>query len=195
MEALEAEETKLRSFDDSYIKEKRLGKGGFGFVYQVQEKDTLELYAMKEVSYTQDMSERDRARQDTELKILSKVSHQNVVKYRQHFITADKILMVIELCVRGDMRKAIKDQKLTGEPFSVEQRVQWFLEIANGLEHLHSLDIIHRDLKPENILLSDTGSAKLTDFGVSKLKGFSKTLPLFTHDVFKYIYFQNSPVK
>ena len=179
METLEAEETSLKSFDDYYLKGRRLGKGGFGFVYQVQEKDTLELYAMKEVSYTQDMSERERARQDTELKILSKVNHQNVVKYREHFFTTDKILMVIELCVRGDMRKAIKDQKLTGEPFSVEQRVQWFLEIANGLDHLHSLDIIHRDLKPENILLSDTGSAKLTDFGVSKLKGFSETSPLF----------------
>ena len=92
METLEAEETKLRSFDDSYIKEKRLGKGGFGFVYQVQEKDTLELYAMKEVSYTQDMSERDRARQNTELKILSKVNHpkccqipRTFFQYRQSF--------------------------------------------------------------------------------------------------------------
>ena len=69
------------------------------------------------------------------------------------------------------MRAAIRVQMNTGQPFTVEQRAKWFLNIANGLDHLHGLKIIHRDIKPANILLSDTGSAKLTDFGVSKLKG------------------------
>ena len=114
----------MKSFDDFYMKQKPLGKGGFGFVHQVQEKDSLQLYAVKEVFYTQDMSERERARQDTELKILSKVNHPNVVKFKEHFFTTDKVLMVMELCVRGDMRAAIKVQKVTGEPFSEEQRVQ-----------------------------------------------------------------------
>lgn len=49
--------------------------------------------------------------------------------------------------------------------------LQIFVDVANGLEHLHDNDILHRDLKPENILLSIQGdflTAKLCDFGHSK---------------------------
>ena len=161
----------MKTFDDSYIIQKRLGRGGFGVVHQVQEKKTHDLYAIKEVPYSPEMTERERARQDTELKILTRANHENVVKFHEHFLQDGKVLLLLELCSRGDMRAAIRVQMNTGQPFTVEQRAKWFLNIANGLDHLHGLKIIHRDIKPANILLSDTGSAKLTDFGVSKLKG------------------------
>jgi Nif-specific regulatory protein len=41
------------------------------------------------------------------------------------------------------------------------------LQIASGLHHIHHLGIIHLDLKPSNILVSDSGEAKIMDFGVA----------------------------
>ena len=46
------------------------------------------------------------------------------------------------------------------------------LDIARGLEYLHCREpsVIHRDIKPGNILLDSQGTAKLTDFGLAKVK-------------------------
>jgi serine/threonine protein kinase len=41
------------------------------------------------------------------------------------------------------------------------------LEIAQGLDYLHSMNIVHGDLRGANILISDTGNACLSDFGLA----------------------------
>lgn len=56
---------------------------------------------------------------------------------------------------------------------------QYFMEIAEGLNYIHSQKIIHRDLKPENIFLTANDRIKIGDFGLSSveklnLKKYSK---------------------
>ena len=64
---------------------------------------------------------------------------------------------------------------LDGEPLSVEETLDLAIQITDGLRALHEFEespgqhIIHRDIKPENILLDAEGTARLTDFGISKI--------------------------
>jgi serine/threonine protein kinase len=56
------------------------------------------------------------------------------------------------------------------EAFPWEQRVRIALEIAAGLSFLHGNNILHRDMKPQNVLLTKDRLAKLSDFGLAKVK-------------------------
>lgn len=54
-------------------------------------------------------------------------------------------------------------------PISEDQARIWFRQSAQALEYIHSFGIAHRDLKSENILLDKCQTAKLTDFGFSRI--------------------------
>jgi serine/threonine protein kinase len=58
--------------------------------------------------------------------------------------------------------------------YSLSQRLQICLGIAQGLEYLHGNDYIHRDIKPMNILMTKSGVPKICDFGVSKARRVSQ---------------------
>jgi serine/threonine-protein kinase len=53
----------------------------------------------------------------------------------------------------------------------VEERLQYFLEVAGAVRYAHSNLVVHRDLKPANILVTADGRVKLLDFGIAKLLG------------------------
>ncbi|KAJ7447125.1 kinase-like domain-containing protein [Mycena galericulata] len=43
------------------------------------------------------------------------------------------------------------------------------LGVGSGLEFLHANDIVHGDLKPQNVLVDKQGTARICDFGISKI--------------------------
>lgn len=65
------------------------------------------------------------------------------------------------------MKQLITAQKKKKAPFQEEQVHLWLLQIASGIDFLHSLKIMHRDIKPANIFMH-SGVCKLGDLGLSK---------------------------
>ena len=62
------------------------------------------------------------------------------------------------------------------EPWTVPDQVNALLDIATGMEYLHSHDTMHRDLKSLNVLRDERGWYKVADFGQSKSSTLSTTL-------------------
>ena len=52
---------------------------------------------------------------------------------------------------------------------AITERLQLFLDVCSAVEYAHQHFVVHRDIKPGNILISDSGVAKLLDFGICKL--------------------------
>jgi len=67
----------------------------------------------------------------------------------------------------GDLNKKIKERE--GKLFSEGIILDWFVQIALALKHVHDRKVIHRDIKSQNIFLSASGMVKLGDFGIAKV--------------------------
>lgn len=103
-----------------------------------------------------------------EIKIMARLRNKHVVQLYGACIEDDHPCLVMEHMERGSL-----DKVLSKEKFSVTQQRQVALDIAKGLYYLHSCGIIHRDLKSANVLINIHGEAKLTDFGLSKIRSTS----------------------
>ncbi|KAE8910387.1 hypothetical protein PF010_g1831 [Phytophthora fragariae] len=62
-----------------------------------------------------------------------------------------------------------KTRRIPPFPASWTKRVHMMMDIARGLQFLHSFDMIHRDLKSLNLLMTAEGRVKLADFGISRV--------------------------
>lgn len=88
--------------------------------------------------------------------------------------------IITEYLAGGSLRKYLHHQEPHSVPLHLVLKLA--LDIARGMQYLHSQGIIHRDLKSENLLLGEDMCVKVVDFGISCLesqcgsaKGFTGT--------------------
>ena len=108
----------------------------------------------------------------TEVKILMKVKHPNIVILLDVFEDDEKVYLVIELMNDGELFDRICNYFPNG--YSEQESSILIKKCLEAVQYLHSMDIIHRDLKPENLLFSSTGAGelseiKISDFGLAKI--------------------------
>jgi serine/threonine protein kinase len=139
-----------------------LGKGSFGEVYLVKQKQKL--YALKIISKKIVMSQNIYKYIHTEKNVQSTLSYPFIVKLYCAFQSKNYLFMVMDYCPGGDLGKVLQRELR----FTVERARVYLAEILLALEELHRQEIIYRDLKPENVVLDREGHVLLTDFGLSK---------------------------
>ncbi|XP_019169859.1 PREDICTED: serine/threonine-protein kinase HT1-like [Ipomoea nil] len=100
-----------------------------------------------------------------EVTLLSRLHHENVIK----FIGACKkplvFCIITEYLPEGSLRAYL--HKLEHKALPLQKLIGMALDIARGMEFIHSRGIIHRDLKPENILIDEEFHLKVADFGIA----------------------------
>lgn len=84
-------------------------------------------------------------------------------------------IIVMEL-LEGETLKT----RLDRNPLTVNETIEFGIQLADALEAAHQRGIIHRDIKPGNIFLTSRGQAKILDFGLAKLKAEPKIPELVT---------------
>ncbi|MBO9540322.1 protein kinase [bacterium] len=147
-----------------------LGRGGMGVVYKATDTRLGRTVAVKELLLSNALPEVEK--QDTverfrrEAMAAARMSHPNIVTVYDYGQDGDRHYMAMEL-LDGKSLGDFLEQKKT---FSIKQVVDISVQICAALDYAHQAGVVHRDIKPDNIMLAETGTVKLTDFGVARVK-------------------------
>ncbi|CAK9099494.1 unnamed protein product [Durusdinium trenchii] len=148
-----------------------IGRGQYASAQLVKETASGQTFVAKCISLAA-LNEHDQDLAHQEVFLLQTLAHPYIVAYRDSFLIegANTLVIVMEHCGGGDVRKAIKEKAKQGAHFSEEQIMTWFVQLCLALQYIHSEKVLHRDLKTSNIFLTEDGSAiKLGDFGISRV--------------------------
>ncbi|KAK7251799.1 hypothetical protein RIF29_35328 [Crotalaria pallida] len=194
-------ETNLYSFPYETLKQytqdfsEELGRGSFGIVY----KGTLnsasdQFVAVKKLDRLAVEREKEFR---TELSVIGKTSHKNLVRLIGFCDEGTHRLLVYEFMSNGTLADVLFGQV----QLDWNTRVAIALGTARGLVYLHEecgTPIIHCDIKPQNVLIDEHFTPKISDFGLAKLLMFDQSK---THTMIRgtrgYVapeWFKNVPV-
>ncbi|KAM7275149.1 hypothetical protein ACFE04_017015 [Oxalis oulophora] len=114
----------------------------------------------------------------SEVVLLLRLHHPNIITFVAACKKPPVFCIITEYLAGGSLRKFLHQQ----EPYSVplELVLKLALDIAHGMQYLHSQGILHRDLKSENLLLGEDMCVKIADFGISCLESQCRDAKGFT---------------
>jgi hypothetical protein len=149
---------------DRYEIGELLGRGGMGLVFKARQKMLKRDVALKIVVSGAHAGAEERARFRTEAEAVARLHHPGIVQIYEVGEQAGCPYLALEFVSGGSL-----EQQLKGIPMPPRRAAQLLLDLAGAAQHAHEQGIVHRDLKPANVLLTETGVAKIADFGLAKL--------------------------
>ncbi len=146
-----------------YTEEGVLGKGGMGEVIRATDTRLNRKVAIKRIIGKAARSKTAVQRFLTEAQSMAELSHPNIVQIHDYGRSTDGPFLIME-CVQGGSLL----EKCKAGPIELDEAVNIFGQLCDGLAKAHAANIIHRDIKPANVLMTEDGIPKLTDFGLAK---------------------------
>jgi serine/threonine protein kinase len=144
----------------------KLGEGGMGVVYKVQDTKLDRLLALKFLPPQLTVNDTDKARFLQEAKAAAAINHPNVCTIYDIKEHENQQFIVMEY-VEG---QTLSD-RISSRSLPIEQAIEYAIQIGAALQVAHEKGIVHRDIKSDNIMISKTDQIKVMDFGLAKLRG------------------------
>ena len=165
---------------ENYQKLERIGKGSYGSVYKVQNKNTNIIRAMKIIpkNYQKDNEEIMR-----EINILKNLDHPNVMKIYEFLEDEKNYYLIQEFCDEGDLESVLDKKKIFCEFLVKFIMYQVFLAI----NYLHANNIVHQDIKKKNVSIIKYNQEKKEN-AINQIKTKSSIKKLKRMNTEKIIY-------
>ena len=165
---------------ENYQKLERIGKGSYGSVYKVQNKNTNIIRAMKIIpkNYQKDNEEIMR-----EINILKNLDHPNVMKIYEFLEDEKNYYLIQEFCDEGDLESVLDKKKIFCEFLVKFIMYQVFLAI----NYLHANNIVHQDIKKKNVSIIKYNQEKKEN-AINQIKTNSSIKKLKRMNTEKIIY-------
>jgi hypothetical protein len=158
---------------DRYRIVARIGSGAMGVVWQAHDTRLNRAVAVKELlvhggmTATQTMEANQRALREG--RIAARLHHPHAISVYDVVEHAGRPCLIMEFLPSRSLSDLLAEQRF----LPVHQVSRIGAQIASALAAAHAAGIVHRDVKPGNVLLAEDGTAKLTDFGISRAAGDS----------------------
>ncbi|XP_050264962.1 leucine-rich repeat receptor protein kinase HPCA1-like isoform X2 [Quercus robur] len=155
----------LKEYTNNFSEANSIGSGGYGKVYR----GTLPTGQLIAIKRAQSDSTQGGLEFKTEIELLSRVHHKNLVSLLGFCFEQGEQMLVYEYIPNGTLMGSVSGK--SGIRLDWMGRLKVTLGAARGLVYLHehaNPPIIHRDIKSNNILLDESFNAKVADFGLSK---------------------------
>ncbi len=150
-----------------------LGEGGMGSVYEVRQRSTGALRALKTMLPELARDEGFRSRFALEAQIITKVESEHVVQVLSAGIDTNHGVpwIAMEMLKGEDLATRLERTA----PLDYDTTREIFAQIGHAFTAAHASGIVHRDLKPENVFVCEARTStrsvtvKVLDFGIAKV--------------------------
>ncbi len=145
---------------------RELGRGGFGVVFEAEDRELGRKVALKVVRPGSRMAAHGLEWLQREAEAVARLNHPNIVTIHDFGQGPAGPYLVLELLTGTSLAGKVAAGRLP-----IAQALDVAVDVSRALVHAHGAGVVHRDLKPGNVHLGEDGSAKVLDFGFAHLFG------------------------